>query len=409
MRDKPMNSKIYSQLSVMMFLQLFIWGAWFVTLGSYLAKIGFSGTEIGTAYLTNNIGAIVAPLFVGLVADRFFPAEKVMALLHLMGGAVLYYVSDLTTTSSIILGLLIYNACYMPTLALANSVSFYQLSEPDKQFPRIRVWGTIGWIVAGVVITFALGTQVTDVETTSVPMKMAAAGSLLLGLYSFSLPNTPPKSKGKKVSVGDMLGFESFALMKDRSFAIFAICSLLISMPLAFYYTFANLYLNEIGMEGVAAKMTLGQVSEAGFLVIMPFFFKRLGVKWMLLVGMLAWVVRYGLFATGDMDSLVGLIYLGIILHGVCYDFFFVTGQIYVDKKADPAIRSSAQGFIALLTYGVGLAIGTAISGRVVDAFTYDGVKDWTAIWMTPCVFAGLVALLFMLTFKNEKFKSEAQ
>ncbi|MDA9770457.1 nucleoside permease [Emcibacteraceae bacterium] len=404
-----MNRKIYSQLSIMMFLQIFIWGAWFVTLGSYLNEIGFSGTEIGTAYLTNNIGAIIAPLFVGLIADRFFPAEKVMAVLHLVGAAVLYNVSDIQGTDDIILGLLIYNACYMPTMALANSISFYQLDEPDAQFPRIRVWGTIGWIVAGLIITFVLGTQVENVEATSVPMKLAAIGSVLLGLYSFTLPNTPPKSKGKKVTVGDVFGFESFALMKDRSFAIFAISSLLISIPLAFYYSFANLYLNEIGMEGVAAKMTMGQMSEAVFLVIMPFFFRKLGVKWMLLVGMFAWVVRYGLFATGDMESLAALVYLGIVLHGVCYDFFFVTGHIYVDHKAGPEIRSSAQSFIAILTYGVGLAIGTATSGRVVDAFTADGVRDWTTIWMIPAVFAFAIALLFMATFKNVKLESKKE
>lgn len=398
-----MNRKIYSQLSIMMFLQIFIWGAWFVTLGSYLNEIGFSGTEIGTAYLTNNIGAIIAPLFVGLIADRFFPAEKVMAVLHLVGAAVLYNVSSLQGTDNIILGLLIYNACYMPTMALANSISFYQLDKPDVQFPRIRVWGTIGWIVAGLIITFILGTQVENVEATSVPMKMAAIGSVLLGLYSFTLPNTPPKSKGKKVTIGDVFGFESFALMKDKSFAIFAISSLLISIPLAFYYSFANLYLNEIGMEGVAAKMTMGQMSEAVFLVIMPFFFRKLGIKWMLLVGMMAWVVRYGLFATGDMESLAALVYLGIILHGVCYDFFFVTGHIYVDHKAGPEIRSSAQSFIAILTYGVGLAIGTAMSGRVVDAFTTDGVRDWATIWTIPAIFALVIAILFMATFKNEK------
>ncbi len=397
-----MNSKIYSQLSIMMFLQIGIWGAWFVTLGNYLANIGFSGTDIGTAYLTNNIGAIIAPLFIGLVADRYFSAEKVMAVLHVLGAGVLYYVSDLTTTSSIIVGLLIYNACYMPTIALSNAVSFNQMDKPDEQFPLIRVWGTIGWIVAGLTITFILGTQVENVEATAVPMKMAAGGSLLLGLYCLTLPNTPPKSKGKKPTIGELLGFESFVLLKDRSFAIFALCSLLISIPLAFYYAFANLYLNEIGMEGVAAKMSLGQVSEVGFMVLMPFFFRRLGVKWMLLVGMLAWVVRYVLFGYGDMDSLASLIYLGILLHGVCYDFFFVTGQVYVDKKADEKIRSSAQSFITLLTYGVGLAIGTAASGRIVDAFTTDGVRDWTGIWMTPAIIAAVVSLLFFVTFKDE-------
>lgn len=398
-----MNSKIYTKLSIMMFLQIFVWGAWFVTLGSYLSKIGFSGSQIGTAYLTNNIGAIISPLFVGLIADRFFSAEKVMALLHIVGGVILYYVSDLTTTSAIITGLLIYNACYMPTIALSSAVSFYQMDKPDEQFPKIRVWGTIGWIVAGLLITFVLGSQIENVEATAIPMKMAAIGSLILGVYSLSLPKTPPQNKGKKVTIGDALGFEAFALLKDKSFAIFAACSLLISIPLAFYYAFANLYFNELGMEGVAAKMSLGQVSEVGFMVLMPFFFRRLGVKWMLFVGMMAWVVRYALFATGDMDSMAWMIYGGIILHGVCYDFFFVTGQVYVDKKADKKIRSSAQGFISLLTYGVGLAIGSSLSGRVVDAFTVDGVKDWSGIWMTPCVIAGAVSILFLATFKDKK------
>ncbi|MBT5073207.1 MAG: nucleoside permease [Kordiimonadaceae bacterium] len=401
-----MNSKIYSQLSVMMFLQLFVWGAWFVTLGNYLANIGFSATDIGTAYLTNNIGAIIAPLFVGLIADRFFPAEKVMALLHLIGAAVLYYVSDLESSGAIIVGLLIYNACYMPTLALANAVSFHQMNAPEEQFPKIRVWGTIGWIAAGLSITFLLGSQFDNVEATTIPMKMGAIGSVLLSLYCITLPSTPPKSKGRKVSIGELFGSQSFALLKDKPFAIFAACSLLISIPLAFYYTFANLFLNELGMVGAASKMTIGQVSEVFFMALMPFFFRRLGVKWMLLVGMLAWVVRYALFSAGDMDSLSWMIYGGIILHGVCYDFFFVTGQVYVDKKASAEIRSSAQSFITLLTYGFGLAIGTMLSGRVIDALTTDGVRDWSTIWMIPGIFAAVIAVIFFFTFnENEKAK----
>ncbi|MBT5185789.1 MAG: nucleoside permease [Kordiimonadaceae bacterium] len=396
-----MNSKIYSQLSVMMFLQLFIWGSWFVTLGTYLSSIGFSGADIGTAYLTNNIGAIISPLFIGLIADRFFSAEKVMAILHLVGGVILYYVSDLTTTSAILTGFLIYNSCYMPTMALANTVSFNQMNAPDAQFPKIRVWGTIGWIAAGLTISYVLAGQFVDVEASAVPMKMGAAASILMGLYCFTLPNTPPTNTDEKVSLKDILGLDALALMKDRSFAIFAICSLLISIPLAFYYAFANLYLNELGMESTAAKMSLGQVSEVGFMVLMPFFFRRFGVKWMLAVGMAAWIIRYALFAAGDMDNMVWMLYGGIILHGICYDFFFVTGQIYVDNKADKKIRASAQSFIALLTYGVGLAIGSSLSGQVVDIFTTDGVKDWNGIWMTPCIIAAVVTAIFLLTFKD--------
>lgn len=397
-----MGSKNYIQLSVMMFLQFFIWGAWFVTLGTYLGASGFSGSEIGSAYLMNNIGAIISPFFIGLIADRFFAAEKVMAILHLLGGIVLYSVSDMTTAGSIILGLLIYNACYMPTLALVNTVSFSLMESPDAQFPKVRVWGTIGWIVAGVGISFGLSGFTDNVEATAIPMKMAAIASIIMGLYSFFLPHTPPQKTGDKVSIRDILGLDALALLKDKSFAIFALCSLLISIPLAFYYAFANLYLNELGMEGAAATMTLGQVSEALFMLLMPLCFRHLGVKWMLLVGMLAWVVRYALFSSANMDTMVWMLYGGIILHGVCYDFFFVTGQIYVDKKADITIRSSAQGFISLLTYGVGLAIGSSISGVIVDMFTQNGVKDWTSIWMTPCIFAVVVALLFAFVFSDK-------
>jgi len=395
-----MNKAIYGRLSVMMFLQFFVWGAWFVTLGTYLNASGFAGSDIGLAYLTNNIGAIVSPFFVGMVADRFFASEKVAGVMHLLGAGVLWYVAGLSDVNTVLLGLLVYNACYMSTLGLVNSISFAQMSHPDSQFPGVRVWGTIGWIVAGLTISLVLAPQVTNVEATNVPMLLAAGCSAMLGLYCFTLPNTPPAGKGKRVTVADVLGFDALALLRDRSFAAFAACSLLISIPLAFYYGFTNLFLNELGMAGAAGKMSMGQMSEVVFMVAMPFFFKRLGVKWMLLVGMLAWVVRYGFFAYGTMD-LVGLLYLGILLHGVCYDFFFVTGQIYVNRKAGVAIRASAQGFIALVTYGVGMAIGSYVAGHVVEWYEIDGGHDWRSIWLIPCVFAGVVAVIFSLVFRD--------
>ncbi len=396
-----MTPSIYSRLSLLMFLQFFVWGAWFVTLGTYLNALGFSGSEIGTAYLTNNLGAIIAPIFVGMIADRFFASEKVIAALHLVGAAVLYYVTTLSETTEIILWLLVYNACYMSTLALANSISFAQMQAPDSQFPKVRVWGTIGWIVAGLSITFVLVGGEGNIEATNLPMTMAAGCSAVLGFYCLSLPHTPPASRGEQVTMGRVLGLEAVSLLKDRSFAVFAASSLLICIPLAFYYSFANLFLNEVGMQGVAAKMTLGQVSEALFLLAMPFFFRRLGVKWMLLVGMLAWVLRYGVFAFGSID-LVGLLYLGILLHGVCYDFFFVTGQIYIDQRAREEIRASAQGFITLLTYGAGMAIGTYIAGQVVEAYVVEGGHNWQSIWLIPCGFAGLIAIVFSLVFRDE-------
>lgn len=397
-----MKGKIYAQLSVMMFLQFFIWGAWFVTLGTYLGSINFTGSQIGYTYLMNNIGAIISPFFIGMIADRYFSSQKVLGILHLLGGLVIFFASGIVNVWPLIFGLLLYNLLYMPTLALVNAVSFNQMESPDAQFPKVRVWGTIGWIVAGLVITFIQFNFYQEVEASAVPMKMAAVASIVMGLYSFTLPNTPPKNVGKDVSVGDILGLKALRLLKERSFFIFALCSLLISIPLAFYYNFTNMFLNDLGMEGVAGKQTMGQMSEVIFMILMPWFFVRLGVKKMLLIGMLAWVIRYALFANGDLGGMVWMLYLGIILHGICYDFFFVTGQIYVDKKADKEIRASAQGFIALLTYGVGLGIGSLLSGKIVDLFTNpEGVKYWTSIWWVPCIFAAFVMILFYTMFKE--------
>lgn len=397
-----MDSKTYSRLSLMMFLQFFVWGAWFVTLGTHLGNIGFTGSQIGYTYLMNNIAAIISPFFVGMVADRYFASQKVMGVLHLVGGVILYLSADVTAVGWLVFGLLLYNLTYMPTLALVNAVSFHQMESPDKQFPRVRVWGTIGWIVAGLSITFIQLKYFADVEKSSLPLKMAAIASIVMGVYSFTLPNTPPQNVGKEITFGEVLGVKALRLLKERSFLIFVLCSLLISIPLAFYYSFANPFLNDLHMEGAAGKQTMGQMSEVAFMVLMPWFLVRLGVKKTLLIGMLAWVVRYALFANGNLGSGVWMLYAGILLHGICYDFFFVTGQIYTDRKAPREIRASAQGFIALITYGVGLGIGSAFGGNIVDAFTKNGVKDWRMIWYIPAAFAALVALLFVTTFKDK-------
>lgn len=409
-----MNMSIRVQLSVMMFVQFFVWGAWFVTMGNYLgAGLEFEGSDIGRAYSTTGYAAILSPLFVGMVADRFFSAQRVMGVLHLLGAGLMYWASTITTPGMFFWVVLAYAMCYMPTLALVNSISFNQMTNPEKEFPGIRVAGTLGWIAAGLVITL-LGTIAFEgIEATAIPFKMAAVASLVMGVISFTLPDTPPKGKGQKATVVDLLGLDALALMKDRSFAIFAISSLLICIPLAFYYSFANLFFNDTGMTGVAAKMTMGQMSEVAFMIVMPFFFARLGVKKMLLFGMLAWVIRYALFAFGNGEGLVFMFYGGILLHGICYDFFFVTGQIYVDKEAPEAMRSNAQGFIALITYGVGMVIGNEIAGRWVGSHSetvenvVDGVAasvttyDWQGIWMMPTIMAFIIVVGFTILFKD--------
>ena len=403
-----MKSLTRFQLSTMMFLEFFIWGGWFVTLGTFLGQnLNATGAETGMAFSTQSWGAIIAPFIIGLIADRFFNAERILGVLHVLGAVLLYMMyqsPDFTNFYPFVLG---YMILYMPTLALVNSISFYQMTEPSKQFSSIRVFGTIGWIVSGLVISYVFSWDSAEGRADGMlkyTFLMAAIGSALLGIFSFTLPKTPPSSKGEKVSISDILGLEAIGLLKGKNFLIFFISSILISIPLAFYYQNANPFLSEIGMEDPTAKMSIGQVSEALFLLLIPYFFKKFGFKITILAGMLAWTVRYLLFAYGDSGELAFMLILGIALHGICYDFFFVSGQIYTDSKAGPKIKSAAQGLITLATYGLGMLIGFWVAGQVSDMYlNTDGTHDWEQIWIVPAGFAFVVMILFAIFFKNEK------
>ena len=403
-------NKIKFQLSFMMFLEFFIWGGWFVTLGTFLGNnLDASGAESAMAFSTQSWGAIIAPFFIGLIADRYFNAEKILGVLHIIGAVLMYFMSQATSFSVFYPLVFGYMVAYMPTLALVNSVSFYQMKDPAKEFSIIRVFGTIGWIVAGLVISYIFHWDTSDAINQGAlrnTFTMVAIASFVLGLYSFTLPKTPPSKSDKSVSISEILGLDALKLLNDRNFLMFFITSILICIPLAFYYQQANPFLVEIGLENPTGKMTLGQVSEVLFMLLLPFFFKKFGFKKTLLLGMFAWAVRYMLFAYGNSGELTFMLIIGIALHGICYDFFFVSGQIYTDFKAGDKVKSAAQGLITLATYGVGMLIGFWVAGKISDKYLLsNGSHDWETIWLIPASFAIAVMIIFMLIFKNEKIE----
>jgi len=399
-----MKSATRIQLSVMMFLEFFIWGGWFVTLGTFLGNnLNASGEQIGNVFSTQSWGAIIAPFIIGLIADRYFNAERILGVLHIAGAALMYLMYSSDNATIFFPYALGYMILYMPTLALVNSVSFRQMKDPEKEFSPIRAFGTIGWIVAGLLISFIFHWDAKENIAQGMlknTFLLSGIASVALGLFSFTLPKTPPvKTADEKVSLKQIIGLDALKLLKDKNFALFFIASILICIPLAFYYQNANPFLTDIGVENPTGKMTIGQISEVLFLLALPIFFTRFGFKKTILLGMLAWVVRYLLFAFGNAGELSFMLLLGIALHGVCYDFFFVSGQLYTNTRAGEKYKSAAQGLITLATYGVGMLIGFKVAGWVTDA--YKG--DYKMIWIIPACIAAAVLVLFMITFKDEK------
>lgn len=406
-----MNSTIRIKLSIMMFLEFFIWGAWFVTLGTFLGNnLKASGSETAAIFSTQSWGAIIAPFIIGLIADRYFNAEKILGILHLIGAFLMYQMYQSEEVGMFYTYVLSYMILYMPTLALVNSVSFNQMKDPEKEFANIRVWGTIGWILAGLSISFIFHWDTAEAISEGFlknTFLLAGIAALVLGIFSFSLPKTPPKVSEEKIKIGDIIGLDALKLLKDKNFAIFFISSILICIPLAFYYQNAHPFLTEAGVENPTGKMAIGQISEALFLLLIPVFFTRFGFKKTILVGMLAWAIRYVLFAYGNGDDLSFMLIIGIALHGICYDFFFVSGQIYTNSKAGEKYKSAAQGLITLATYGVGMLIGFAVAGWITDNYKMlDGAINWKMVWIIPAGIALAVFLLFALLF-NEKNKVE--
>ncbi|HBE39855.1 MAG TPA: MFS transporter [Bacteroidales bacterium] len=391
---KPKTSFV---LGLMMFLQYYIWGSWYVTMGTFMTKfLGATGIQIGAAYSALAIATMISPFFIGMVADRFFAAQKVMGVLHLIGGLLLFLAARITTNSTFYWVILLYSLAYMPTIGLSNAVAFRQMSDPGKQFPLVRVFGTVGWVIAGFMIA------ILGVEQTPGTFIMAAVVSIALGLFSFILPDTPPPAK-TPTSAKSIMGVDAFVLFRDKPYLIFFIAAIFVCIPLSFYFGFANLFLNQAGMQNAAGKMVMGQISEALFILAIPFLFNRIGVKKMLLIGMTAWIARYLCFAFGNMGPNVWMLYTGIILHGVCYDFFFVTGYMYTEKKSNERIKSASQGLFTFVTYGLGMFIGTWFSGFVTSYYSVDQVYQWQNIWFVPTYIAIAVLICFIFFFKEKK------
>lgn len=389
---------VIPRLSLMMFLEFFVWGAWYVTLGIVMGKYGLSAM-IGDAYSTGPIASILSPFLLGMLVDRFFASQKVLGVMHLVGAALLWWLPGLFESglSGLLWVIFAYMLCYMPTIALSNNVAFHSLANSEKGFPVVRAFGTIGWIVAGLIV------GATGLSDSTGIFTLAAVASLVLGIYSFTLPHTPAPDRGKPLSMRDLLCADAFALLKQRHFMVFIICATLISIPLAAYYAYAAPFISAVGFENVSGVMSLGQMSELLFMLLIPFFFRRLGIKLMLLIGMLAWFLRYAMFALGISEETRWMVYIGIILHGICYDFFFVIGFIYTDKVAGEKVKGQAQSLLVLFTYGLGMLIGSQISGAVFNrSVTAEGAQalaQWQSFWWMPAIAALAIAALFFFTF----------
>ncbi|MGI3451562.1 MFS transporter [Citrobacter arsenatis] len=389
------------RLSLMMFLQFFIWGSWSVTLGLVMSQHNMS-LLIGDAFSAGPIASILSPFVLGMLVDRFFASQKVMAVMHLAGAAILWFVPQALVAQNgvLLIGLLFgYTLCYMPTLALTNNIAFHSLSDKDKTFPVVRVFGTIGWIVAGIFI------GVTGISDTTGIFTLAAVISVILALYSLTLPNTPAPAKGLPVKVRDLFCADAFALLKVRHFFVFSLCATLISVPLGTYYAYTASFLADAGVGDVSTAMSFGQMSEIFFMLVIPFLFRRLGVKYMLLIGMCAWFVRYAFFALGISEEGRFLLYLGILLHGVCYDFFFVVGFIYTDRVAGEKVKGQAQSMIVMFTYGIGMLLGSQISGALYNRLVAGQTvpQAWTTFWWIPAVAAAVIAVIFLFSFKYDE------
>jgi nucleoside transporter len=401
------------RLCIMMFIQFFIWGAWYVTGPNYLETIGFGAEDFGWTYSVGPIAGMISPFLVGMIADRFLPSQVVLGILHLIGTAGMYVATTFMTVENpspdtINIVFFCFMLSFFPTVAIVNTVAMSNIADTEKTFPMIRVFGTIGWIVAGLTVSW-LGADATIDQ-----FYLAIGASALMGLYSFTLPNTPPPAKGTPFSAKQAIGLDAMSLLKDRSFFVFMIGSFLICIPLAFYYQMAARFITDAGMENPAARMTLGQMSEVLFMLALPIFLKKFGIKTTLLVGMIAWVARYAMFSFGADDGVVWMMIGGILLHGICYDFFFVTGQIYTDKIAPPEIRSQAQGMLVFFTLGFGMFIGALVAGKIEAAHTVvveatepgaepGKMVEWASLWLKPAGMAAMVMLLFAFAFSGKK------